>query len=127
MSATFARVLSRADLLLFSVSALLALDTLASAASVGVSWFGWWAITLLFFFLPYGLMMAELGAAWPGEGGAYIWVREAMGARLGSLAAWFYWINNAYWRQYHHCSYLGCTGRQHRHRYADHICATVGK
>ena len=97
MSATFARVLSRADLLLFSVSALLALDTLASAASVGVSWFGWWAITLLFFFLPYGLMMAELGAAWPGEGGAYIWVREAMGARLGSLAAWFYWINNAYW------------------------------
>jgi len=42
-------------------------------------------------------MTAEMGAAWPGEGGIYVWVREAMGARAGSLAAWFYWINNAYW------------------------------
>jgi amino acid transporter len=30
-------------------------------------------------------------------GGLYVWVREAMGERWGSLAAWFYWINNAYW------------------------------
>ena len=51
----------------------------------------------MFFFVPYGLMTAELGAAWPGEGGLYVWVREAMGPRWGSLAAWFYWINNAYW------------------------------
>src|SRR5262249_3324311 len=94
---TFARVLGRADLLLFSVSASLTTATLASAASVGVSWFSWWAITMLLFFVPYGLMTAELGAAWPGEGGIYIWVREAMGARAGSIAAWFYWINNAYW------------------------------
>ena len=52
---------------------------------------------MLFFFVPYGLMTAELGAAWPGEGGLYVWVREAMGSRWGSLAAWFYWINMAYW------------------------------
>jgi amino acid transporter len=93
----FARVLGRADLLLFSVSAILTIDTLASAASMGVSWFGWWALTMVLFFVPYGLVTAELGAAWPGEGGLYVWVREAMGARWGSLAAWFYWINNAYW------------------------------
>src|SRR6266581_4572877 len=49
------------------------------------------------FFVPYGLVTAEMGAAWPGEGGLYVWVREAMGPRGGSLAAWFYWINNAYW------------------------------
>ena len=93
----FARVLGQADLLLFSVSAVLTIDTLASAASMGVSWFTWWAITMLLFFLPYGLMTAEMGAAWPGEGGIFVWVREAMGARWASLAAWFYWINNAYW------------------------------
>ncbi len=93
----FARVLGRADLLLFSVSAVLTIDTLASAASMGVSWFTWWAITMVLFFVPYGLMTAEMGAAWPGEGGIYIWVREAMGPRAGSLAAWFYWINNSYW------------------------------
>jgi amino acid transporter len=64
---------------------------------MGMSWFTWWAITMALFFVPYGLMTAELGAAWPAEGGLYVWVREAMGARWGSLAAWFYWINNAYW------------------------------
>lgn len=93
----FARVLGRADLLLFSISAILTIDTLASAASMGLTWFGWWAITMALFFVPYGLITAELGAAWPGEGGLYVWVREAMGRRWGSLAAWFYWINNAYW------------------------------
>jgi amino acid transporter len=93
----FDRVLGRLDLLLFSVSAILTIDTLASAASMGVTWFTWWALTMTLFFIPYGLMMAELGAAWPGEGGLYVWVREAMGPRWGSMAAWFYWINNAYW------------------------------
>ena len=91
------RVLGRADLLLFSVCAILTIDTLASAAGMGVSWFTWWAITMVVFFVPYGLVTAELGAAWPGEGGVYIWVREGLGPRWGSIAAWFYWINNAYW------------------------------
>jgi amino acid transporter len=94
---SFDRVLGRTDLLLFSVSAILTIDTLASAASMGVTWFTWWGITMTLFFVPYGLMTAELGAAWPGEGGLFIWVREAMGPRWGSTAAWFYWINNAYW------------------------------
>ncbi len=94
---TLARVLGRADLVLFSVCAILTIDTLASAASMGVAWFSWWAITMLLFFIPYGLMTAELGAAWPSEGGVYVWVREAFGPRWGSMVAWLYWINNAYW------------------------------
>jgi amino acid transporter len=93
----FERCLSRFDLLLFSVSAILTIDTLASAASMGMTWFTWWGITMILFFIPYGLMTAELGAAWPGQGGLLLWVNEAMGSRFGSLAAWFYWINNAYW------------------------------
>jgi len=97
MKAVFERVLGRIDLVLFSVCAILTIDTLASAASMGVSWFSWWSITVVVFFVPYGLITAELGAAWPGEGGVYVWVREAFGPFLGSLAAWFYWINNAYW------------------------------
>jgi amino acid transporter len=91
------RVLGRRDLVLFSVSAILTIDTLASAASMGASWFGWWLLTVAFFFVPYGLITAELGSAWPQEGGVYVWVREAMGPRWGSLAAWAYWISVAYW------------------------------
>jgi amino acid transporter len=52
---------------------------------------------MVIFFIPYGLITAELGAAWPSEGGLYVWVREAMGPKWGSTAAWLYWINNAYW------------------------------
>ncbi len=91
------RVLGHWDLVLFSVCAILTIDTLASAASMGVAWFSWWGITMVVFFIPYGLMTAELGAAWPGEGGVFIWVREAFGPRWGSTVAWLYWINNAYW------------------------------
>jgi amino acid transporter len=93
----FARVLGRGDLFLFTVSAVLTIDSLASAASMGQAWFAWWAIVVAAFFVPYGLITAELGAAWPGEGGLYVWVREAFGARWGGMAAWLYWINVAYW------------------------------
>jgi amino acid transporter len=91
------RVLGRFDLVLFTVCAILTIDTLASSAAMGYSWFSWWAITMVVFFIPYGLITAELGSAWPGEGGVYIWVREAFGPRWGSTVAWMYWINNAYW------------------------------
>ena len=94
---TFDRVLGRLDLLLFSVCAILTIDSLATAASMGVSWFSWWIITMVVFFVPYGLVTAELGSAWPGEGGVYLWVREGLGHRFGAMTAWIYWINNAYW------------------------------
>jgi len=91
------RVLGRSDLVLFTVCAILTIDTLASSAAMGYAWFSWWAITMVIFFVPYGLITAELGAAWPGEGGVYVWVREAFGPKWGSFVAWMYWINNAYW------------------------------
>lgn len=112
------RVLSRVDLTLFSVCAILTIDTLASAASMGVSWFSWWTLTVLVFFLPYGLVAAELGGAWPQEGGLFVWVREAMGPRWGSLAAWFYWINNAYWVP---SVYLVFAGTLHSLALRDHL------
>jgi amino acid transporter len=91
------RVLGRVDLVLFTVCAILTIDTLASSAAMGPAWFSWWLITMTVFFIPYGLITAELGSAWPGEGGVYVWVREAFGPRWGSAVAWMYWINNAYW------------------------------
>jgi len=90
-------VLGRADLVLFTVCAILTIDTLASSAAMGAAWFSWWLITMTVFFIPYGLITAELGSAWPGEGGVYVWVREAFGPWWGSQAAWWYWINNATW------------------------------
>ncbi|MCV6626565.1 MAG: APC family permease, partial [Cellvibrionaceae bacterium] len=82
---------------LFTVSAILLLDTLASAASVGVSSIFWWLFLGLLFFVPFGLISAEMGTSYPEQGGVYAWVRDAFGKRWGSRVSWAYWVNTALW------------------------------
>ncbi len=45
-------------------------------------------LTPLFWSLPTGLMVGELAAALPAEGGFYVWVRRAMGPFWGFQEAW---------------------------------------
>jgi len=82
---------------LFAVSAILVADTVATSAAIGVQGITLWVILAIVFFIPYGFVTAELGSAWPDEGGIYVWVREAMGPRWGTMTAWLYWVNVAYW------------------------------
>ena len=51
----------------------------------------------MIFFVPYGLITAELGSGWPEEGGIYVWVREAYGEHWGTFHRLLYWVNVAYW------------------------------
>ncbi|MBE0527785.1 MAG: amino acid permease, partial [Thermoleophilia bacterium] len=57
------------SMVLFSVSAILVADTVAASAAMGVQGLGFWIILGLLFFIPYGFVTAELGSAWPDEGG----------------------------------------------------------
>ncbi len=82
---------------LFAVSAMITLDTVAVACALGVQCITLFVIFAVVFFVPYGLVTAELGSAWPQEGGIYVWVREAYGQRWGTFTAWLYWVNVAYW------------------------------
>lgn len=93
----FPRVLRRLDATLFTVCAILVIDQLAAAASIGTSSIFWWVFTLFLFFIPYALISAELGAAYPEEGGIYAWVRRAYGPRWGARTSWLYWVNVALW------------------------------
>jgi len=93
----FKRVLNALDMTLFTVCAILVIDTLAASAKVGISSLTWWVITFFFFFVPYGLIVAELGAAYPGEGGIQQWIRRAYGDRWAGRAGWYYWVNVALW------------------------------
>ena len=45
-------------------------------------------VTPLIWSLPTGLMVGELAAAIPAEGGFYVWVRRAMGPFWGFQEAW---------------------------------------
>lgn len=93
----FRRVLGALDMTLFTVCAVLVIDTLAASALIGPSSLTWWLITLVVFFIPYGLMTAELGAAYPGEGGIQKWIQRAFGDRWAGRITWYYWINVALW------------------------------
>ncbi len=91
------KTLNRRDLVLFSVSAILLLETLAAGAVTGPSVVFWWIFLGLVFFLPFGLMNAELGCTFPEQGGIYAWVRDAYGDRWSARVTWSYWINIAAW------------------------------
>lgn len=93
----FRRVLRRLDMTLFTVCAILIVDQLAASAAIGVQSIFWWVLTLLLFFIPYGLITSELGSAYPEEGGIYAWVRRAYGQRWAGRTAWLWWVNVAFW------------------------------
>ncbi|MGF1874498.1 APC family permease [Photobacterium frigidiphilum] len=85
------------SLALFSLCAVIVVDTLTASASIGVSSIGWWILTLVVFVIPYGLITSELSTTYPGEGGIYDWVKKAFGYKWAVRTTWFYWINVGLW------------------------------
>lgn len=73
------------------------LDTFVAPAIIGVSSITIWIITAIIFFIPYGLLSAELGSTYPDDGGISSWVDRAFGERASVLTGWFYWVNVAFW------------------------------
>jgi amino acid transporter len=91
------KVLRRFDLILFSACALVGLDSVAYAASIGGQVIVWLVVSLVLFLVPYGMIIAELGSAFPVEGGPYAWVRASFGRLAGSITATLYWLSNPIW------------------------------
>lgn len=85
------------DMVLFSVAAMLLLSQLTVTASVGPTAVFWTVLIIMVFFVPYGLVTAELGSAYPDAGGIYAWVVRAFGNRWGSRVSWWYWVNVGLW------------------------------
>ena len=86
------RILRGVDLTLFSLCAILVLDGLGASAAIGPSSLIWYLVVLVLFFLPYGLITAELGAAYPVQGGLHDWIGRAFGPRWAARATWCYWV-----------------------------------
>jgi glutamate:GABA antiporter len=91
------KVLSRIDLVLFTACAILGFDTVAASAEAGAQAITWLLISLVIFLVPYGMLTAELGSAFPVEGGPYEWARLAFGRCAGSITAILYWLSNPTW------------------------------
>ncbi len=91
------RSFGRLDMLLFLVCAIVGLDTLGQVAGFGAQTFTWVVVLGILFLLPYGLVMAELGTAFPQEGGQYEWMKLSWGRFTAGMGAVLYWISNPLW------------------------------
>ncbi|KEI69839.1 APC family permease [Endozoicomonas elysicola] len=91
------RRLTRKDITFFTLSAVLTIDGLAAAASIGVQSLTWWLIAFLFFAIPYTLISIEMGTRWPSRGGIVHWVKLAFGPAWSARTSWLYWVNVALW------------------------------
>ena len=90
----------RFDMLFFLICTLVGVDTLGAVASNGAEGFTWLIFLAIFFFVPYALLTAELGSAFTGEGGCYIWTRLAFGRFVaGTRAALFFVRERSFFRQ----------------------------
>jgi glutamate:GABA antiporter len=91
------KVLRRFDLVLFTACAIVGLDSAAAEAQAGAQAISWLLISMVIFLVPYGMLVAELGSAFPVEGGPYEWARLSFGRAAGAVTAVLYWLSNPVW------------------------------
>ncbi|MCH2136998.1 MAG: APC family permease [Phycisphaerales bacterium] len=84
-------------LAMMNTSIVVGLEGLPEVGSFGLSLVVWYALFTVLFFLPVGLVSAELGVGWPHEGGVYLWVKEGLGPRSALLAIWCQWLQILVW------------------------------
>ena len=85
------------DMIFIVVAGIIGLDTLGAVSSNGGQALTWLFISAITFFLPYGLLCAELGTTFPQEGGVYEWCKMAGGRYFAALASMLYWVSNPLW------------------------------
>jgi glutamate:GABA antiporter len=91
------RELGRLDAVCLLIAAIVVLDTLGAVAKGGAQTLTLLAVVAVLFFVPAGLVIAELGAAFPNQGGPYVWARLAFGRYAGSLVALVYFLETPVW------------------------------
>src|SRR4029077_15794702 len=87
----------RFDMFFYLICTVVTIDTIGAVASNGAQGFTWLIFLGVFFFLPYALSVADLGSAFPQEGGPYVWSRLAFGRPLAAINSVIYWISNPIW------------------------------
>ena len=91
------RHFGRREILLFTICTLVGIDSIGAIAAGGAEAFSWLIILAVAFFIPQGLLFAELGTAFPEQGGPYLWARLAFGRLVGAVNNFLYWITNPVW------------------------------
>lgn len=91
------RSLRLLDLVLLTVISVVNISSIANSAQFGMASLVLWGVALLLFLLPSSLSVIELNSRIPGEGGIYLWTREAWGDGHAFVVGWCYWLCNIVW------------------------------
>ncbi len=97
MAATSSKPLRLFQIVMINIIAVDSLRSLPFSAEYGLTLVFYYVIAALCFFIPTGLVAAELATAWPNKGGIYVWVREAFGELPGFVIIWLQWVYNIVW------------------------------
>jgi len=95
-SASLVRALGVGDLTWLYLVAIVNLNIVPVVAAEGIRAMWLWVAAILFFFLPQGIAVIELGERMPGEGGLYLWTKETYGGFHGFVCGWTYWLTNMF-------------------------------
>ena len=85
------------DTIMLAVVGVASLLAVPQIAQNGLSQLFFMCLLAITFFAPLAFFCAELGSAFPQNGGLYIWIREAFGEKTSLLAIWVYWLYNIIW------------------------------
>ena len=84
-------------LVAINIIAIDSLRNLSITASYGFALPFVYLLICLFFLIPSALVTAECATHHPKMGGAYVWIKQALGPRAGLVAIWLQWIYNVIW------------------------------
>ena len=84
-------------LAMMNTAVVVGLEGLPEVGSFGLPLIVYYAFFTVCFFLPVGLVAAELGVGWPHDGGVYRWIREALGERWAFVGIWCQWVQILVW------------------------------
>ncbi|MFN3006164.1 APC family permease [Mycolicibacterium wolinskyi] len=91
------KTLGRLDIVFLIVAAVVSIEALGQVSGFGAETFTWALVLAVFFLVPYGLIFAETGAAFTGEGGVYVWCRKAFGRPVAAIASLLTWVTQPVW------------------------------
>ena len=84
--------LSLFSLIMVSSAFVTSVRNLPTIAETGLQMLIFGVISAIGYFIPIGLVSAELATGWPKKGGVYVWAREAFGKKMGFITIWLQWI-----------------------------------
>ena len=81
------------DMIGMALSAFVSMELISGQAIAGPSIIGSFLLIGGIYLITHCAITAELGGAYPDQGGIYVWVRRGLGDTWAGRVNWWYWLN----------------------------------